>query len=295
MKFVVSNRFIIRTGCTALAVTGAGLAARADTLPVIAIHREVGLAAEGQFTNYKENFSVETAKGLHDRETGGTPGFEFKAEDMLDIGPIRHVYASVVFRYNNGTTRYNGAYQRSHDPLITTDGLETKDIRAELGKGFLIGDRLLITPVVQFDYHDWNRTLSDYSEDYRQLAVGAAVHGDFALTRRLVLSARLGWAETLDPKMTATGQSVTIDRQSYMLDPLHFPLGDRPVWQAGSSLDYRMTRHVHLYGGVDFQRFGYAQGKTRATIQGHSGHGTYTEPDSWTQTIVLTTGLAWSF
>lgn len=295
LEHVLSNRFIFKTGCTILALVIADRVAHADPIPVIAIHREVGLAAEGQFTNYKENFSAKTSPGLHDRETGGTPGFEFKAEDMFDLGPIKHIFASVLFRYNNGTTKYNGAFQNSNAPLFSTDGLETKDVRAELGKGFLFGDRLLITPAFQFAYRDYNRGLNTYQEEYRQFAVGAAVHGDFSLTRRLILSARLGWAETIDPRMTATGQSVRINRRSYPLDPIDFSLGERPVWQAGTSLDYRLLRHVHLYGGVDFQRFGYSQGKALATAQGHSGHSRYTEPDSWTQTVVLTTGLAWSF
>jgi hypothetical protein len=289
----------------AVAASGAGLlvsaafpaaTALADPLPVVAVHREIGLAAEGQFTNYKENFSAAEAPGAHDRETGGAPGFEFKAEDMFDIGRLRHVYLSTRFRYNNGSTTYNGASQISNTPFIGRSSLETEDLRAELGKGFLLSDRLLVTPVLQFEYHHWDRGTLSNDEDYEHLALGLAVKADYQLLPRLVLSARLGWAETINPHMTATDSFLVRNWFVYPLEPMHFDLGERPVWQAGGALDYRVLRHLHVYGGVDFERYGYAEGRAFGHVAGITRPvARFIEPDSWTQTIVLTTGAAWSF
>lgn len=268
----------------------------AVSVPIVAVHREVGLAAEGQFLNYKENFpAAPTGEATpHDRETGGAPGFAFKAEAMGDLGPVRHAYAAVRFRYNDGTTHYAGGAQFTGTPISATDGLETEDVTVELGKGWLLTRRLLVTPVVQGGYHRWDRVLG-YDEDYHHFFAGLAVHLDYALTPRLVALGRLGWAETLSPRMTAGGIEVPSgDGGTVTTDADHFRLGTRPVWQAGLSLDYRLLRHVHLTGGVDFQRFGYGEDSTTVRYRG-TPIARAVEPDSWTQQVVLSTGLAWSF
>lgn len=256
--------------------------------PVIEVNREIGFGFSDQLMNYKEHIGADDGGG-YDRELGWVPGFDGTASAMFDLGPFRHLYVGAAFIGNEGSVAYHGAaLAPPHTPIESRSGATFKEMRVELGRGFLLPGQVLLTPVVQFGYRVWNRGLDETEyEDYRHFLLGLAVHADYAATRRLVLRGRLGWAETLQP-------AITIDLQNPndgTIPGVQADLRSRPVWQVSGGLDYRVYRALHAYGQIDYERYSY--GQSSAVLS--PGTGLVLEPNSSTGLLTLSTGLAIGF
>jgi hypothetical protein len=292
---ISSKAAFVLVGAVAFSGTATIGQVRADELPVVAIHNEIGVAAEGQLLNYKENFSNVPA---HDRENGWAPGANLSGQVMFNAYGITHIYAAIDYGIVSGQSTYTGATIDGDYPVQYQHHVAMRDLNLELGKGFaLLDGRLLLTPVLQFGHHAWDRDLS-YSETYHNFYVGGAVHVDYALTQRLVLSGRFGVAETFKAGMDLSGTSYFAnDGTPVPLSNASFNLGALPVWQAGVGLDYAITKRCHLFGKLDFQRFGYSMGTATLTgnYNGRSVRLSTIEPNSWTQTLMPMFGAAYAF
>jgi hypothetical protein len=263
----------------ALAALSSPAPAQTQTLAVVQANREAEIGVSTLYRAYQESFPP-GALG-RDREGGWTPGVAAAASWMGDLGPVQRLYGSLRFAYNNGHENYRGSVFNSSEPLNFQPGLADTAITAELGKGFLLSPRLLITPAAQAGYQLWNRNLGPgQGEDYRAFTAGGAVHADFAATPRLVLRASLGLAEEIAPH-------ITFD----YLHPYGADLGARPVYEAGAGLDYRLTRRLHLSADAALSRYGY--GRSPALAAGDRG--TIFEPASATTDTRLQAGLAYAF
>jgi hypothetical protein len=255
-------------------------AAAAD-LPVVNIDNEFGISFSDLIKNYKEY--IPAPSSLHDRENGSVPGFAVTGSFMTGVAGVSHIYGSIVFRYDNGNIAYTGSNQDG-EPLSGTSGLTQKDLRLELGKGFLLNDRLMIIPVIQFGYHSWNRNLITFYEDYSNLYVGAALHLDYAVTPRLVARFRGGIATTASPQIYFSNVDATT------------PLGIRPVYQIGGGLDYAITDHAHLIADADFSHYSYGAGPSvLVPTEESQSYMTYHEPTSATNDLYVEVGLAYRF
>jgi hypothetical protein len=253
--------------------------AAAQTLAVVQANREVEIGVSTLYRAYQESFPAGTMG--RDREGGWTPGVAAAASWMGDLGPVQRLYGSLRLAYNNGHDTYRGSLFNSSEPLNFQPDLAETDVTAELGKGFLVSPRLLITPAVQAGYRLWNRNLGPgQGEDYRTFTAGGAVHADFAATPRLVLRASAGLAEEIAPHITFDYQ------HSYGAD-----LGARPVYEAGAGLDYRLTRRLHLSADAALSRYGYGRSGALATAE----RGAIFEPASTTTDARLQAGLAYAF
>ncbi|GBR11984.1 hypothetical protein AA21952_3515 [Acetobacter oeni LMG 21952] len=238
-------------------VAGAGLTqlpqARADTLPVVAVNREIGLSVTGTYrgtaSNSSSYASLRPAGGGETsyysdgsgrtRWSGWTPGFQADAQSMFDAFGIRNLYAAASFNLTDGNSDYRETYAGSSTygrSIYRERGSANRsgiNVTGELGKGFLLADnRLLITPTVQGGYFAGGvESLTFSGKGY----VGLALHVDYAITDRLVIRARGGWAQVLQAEDTGAS---------------------RPQWRGDIGLDYRLTQHLHLTGGV---RYTYMQ------------------------------------
>jgi hypothetical protein len=254
----------IGAACALTALSGP---APAQTLAVVQVNREAAIGVSTLYRTYQESFPPGTLG--RDRESGWTPGIAASASWMGDAGPVQRLYGSLRFAYN------------SSEPLNFQPGLANTAVTAELGKGFLLSPRLLITPAAQAGYQLWNRNLGpSQGEDYRTFTAGGAVHADFAATPRLVLRASLGLAEEIAPHIAFNYQ------HSYGAD-----LGARPVYEAGAGLDYRLTGRLHLSADAALSRYGY--GRSPALAAGDRG--AIFEPASTTTDARLQAGVAYAF
>jgi hypothetical protein len=106
------------------------------------------------------------------------------------------------------------------------------------------------------------------------------VRANYAFTRRMVGTLRLGVGGMIDPKI-----DIRFDGD--------YPqsLGGSAILQAGGKLDYAVTPHVHVFAGADVQHFDY--GASRGSAFGDGG--IIFEPSSTTTQVTLSTGVAYGF
>ncbi len=234
----------------------APIAARADDLlandlPVVNVNREIGIAATAMIQNYTEH---DGAGNTLDTQSGTLPGLEGKITTMVDALGISNLYAGVRYGYSGGSFGYNGA-TIGGTPLHSNSNDSINNVSVELGKGFLFSPNLMLIPFIQGGYHDWQSDLQGpggYNEDHSNGFLGFGVRGDYALNTRLVLTGRLGWAETVGGSANASGGALAAEGYG----PMNFALGDTPLLQAGIGADYLLANRIHLYGGLDYTHFG---------------------------------------
>lgn len=268
----VRNLFV----CVALPVLIAlPVAARAQSLPVVNVNNEIGLAADVMLQD--DNYDHLPGSGPSAQFSGWQPGLEAKASAMQDVLGISNLYAAVRFNFNDGgssigpTPPYAGVYNRV-----------TNNLGVEFGKGFLISNDFLLTPFIQGGYTNLQSSLGDFTGTTTNGYVGLGLRGDYALTNRLVLTGRLGWAETLGGSINDSFQLGPDFQRSYTLN-----YGDMPMWQAGIGLDYVLFSHVHLYGGVDYTEYGLARGPIEP-VGLHAVQANFND-------LNFHLGIAWSF
>jgi hypothetical protein len=270
---------LFKTACAlGIAVLLAGSAAHAQYRPaVIDVNNEFGIAAQEFLQSYSEHYQGATP----DSEHGAIQGLEVKATGMFDLYGVSHLYAGIRFQYDHGGIQYDGASLFTGAPLNTTTHYTIDDVGVELGKGFLLTDRVLITPLVEAGWHSWERALSrEQVEDYSHEYVGAGLRGDLAITERLVLTSKVAIATTIDPSMTATPLAGFLPRMTYSL-------GMAPIYQADFGADYKFFAFhapLHIYGGAEVTHFSYGQSAVNQ-------YG-FLEPDSITNEITFHLGLA---
>jgi hypothetical protein len=254
---------------------------RADDLPVVNVNNEIGIAFQNLWQWYNETYQGAQL----DKETGSIPGFDAKFSVMRDIWGISNVYAAVRYAYSSGTVTYNGALL-SGQPYVGNSGATINDVEVELGKGFLINPDLLITPLIEGGYRDWQRDVQGpggYNEDYSNGYIGVGVRGDLALNDRLVLTGKLGLAATLGPSMTASGGALAAEG----LPPTTYSLGNTGLFQVGVGADYLLADRIHLYGGLDYSHFGFGASNVNE-------FGLF-EPSSTTSDFTIRIGFAFGF
>ncbi|GEN58849.1 hypothetical protein [Acetobacter nitrogenifigens] len=236
----------------------------AETSPVVAVNREVGLSITGNYDALAGTAGLNTAitspyypqYDWSDRTssrahlTSWRPGFRADAQYMFDIGRVRNLYAAGIFNLGSGDMSAQQDYvwtnvdggRRSASGARYRDNFthNTINVTGEIGKGFqLAHNRLMLTPVFQGGYTaGGGNSFTSLGLGY----VGLALHADYALTKRLVIRGRAGWAEYLD-----AGSA----------DLVYGSNGARPEWSGDVALDYRMTRRLHLTGGVRYAYMDY--------------------------------------
>ncbi|MBV1835718.1 hypothetical protein [Acetobacter estunensis] len=133
----------------------------------------------------------------------------------------------------------------------------------------------MVTPAIQGGYHTWTR---EKFEAYHQFMVGVKLHLDYAVTDDLVLRGRLGWAELLGSEMQAPYAT--------------FHQADRPLWEGGLDLDYRLTRQIHLIGGALYTHS--SLGRSRFSPRDGGRNSMYIA-SSWTNGLTLHLGAVYAF
>ncbi|GBR67915.1 hypothetical protein [Gluconobacter kanchanaburiensis] len=273
--------------------------ALADPAPVIAVNREIGLSMTGTFRNSVEGFNSRTAESggfgryafteatassSRYRTIGWTPGFQVDASAMFNAFGIENLYGALRFSLEDGQRNYksrhrgysstSGSYEYSAGGNDTSNGT---DNRGEIGKGFLLlSDTFLLTPFIQGGYITSGGD-GDFGYGSGRYFAGAGLKADYALSSRLVLRGRFGWAEVLNSGISYTHQP-------------------RPLWEGGLGMDYRMTRRLHLTAGGDYSYISY--GRNRDSGYGNDWESTFSyssTSSALSNGLKLHAGLAWQF
>jgi hypothetical protein len=286
-----------------------GSSAFAETVPVVAVNREIGLSITGSFQDALSSMTISRSGTEYmgggrtrpyediwsdkSQRIGWTPGFRADSSVMFNAFGISNLYASAQFGLQDG--QRNNKYRlaspnRGSSPYTFRFGgnedAKATSTRGEIGKGFLLlSQSLLLTPFAQGGYLS---TGYDSFGDFGNFFVGAGLKADYALTSRLVLRGRFGWAEVLK---SHTGFDYGQTSSTHSL------------WQGGLGADYRMTRHLHLTAGGDYSYTHRAQADgSNASPSSSGGFYSFGSPtrfrsysSSLSNDLTLHAGLAYQF
>ncbi|MCE0744908.1 hypothetical protein LWC05_13570 [Acetobacter sicerae] len=274
---------------------------------VVAVNREIGLSVTGNFQDviakgnrqynstyqgYHYTDTYQTNSSYRDHVTGWTPGFRADAQYMFDTSILKHLYVASSFTLDSGNINENYHYLataiRSGASPNRYGGRDNVgfnrsgiNVTGEIGKGFLLlNDRLLITPVVQGGYSAGGYdTYTAYGKGY----VGLALHVDYAITSRLVIRGRAGWAQYLKVGTHYNSNGYYSDK------------GSRPEWSGDIALDYRMTDCFHLTGGVRYTylNYGHANYFNSTSSSYGSAYSYSNDETAWRNGVQLRLGVAY--
>lgn len=111
-----------------------------------------------------------------------------------------------------------------------------------LGKGFLVGQDVLIGPYLAYQYAQFSDALGDASLTYTNNAVGGGFYGAIAASKTITVSAHAGYLVSFSPTASLSGTDIP-----------DMPGAD--VLQVGGKLDYRMTHSSSLFMGIDYDGY----------------------------------------
>ncbi len=296
-RFHPSRVFLLIPVVTALALPGialaqTGIAPSPIETPINTLRasdNEVGIAANGTLMNYQEALPSPS-----DTESGWMPGFSFK---LSGINPVRRsdaslLYFAVRYRFNQGGIHYQGFTLNTRQPVLTTDQSTQQQVSVRIGKGFLVGNRVLLVPYFLYRFQDWQRRLQANSliqasaERYETNSAGVGLMAQWTPAARWVLTGTLAWAEGFNGTVKGTegilSQPVTLNPQATL--------------QADLGMDYRFQGPWHLYGGISFTH--YRNGGSPyflGYVPSAGAYGRFFEPASQTNLLSLDLGVAYHF
>lgn len=240
----------------------------------------VSLDLGAAYLNYAETLSGATL----DTERGWLPTVRVGLGLLAnDDAPIPGLYLHANAGMNRGYTSYNGAlcnelgqcepYQATTDDRIYGGAFQA-------GRGFAIGDPLMVIPFLEIGYRYWERHLEGvggYIEDYQNWSGMGGLLVQFSPRERWVASLSAAGGATFAASMTAPEPPAAAT----------FTLGSKAAWRVEAKIGYRFTEHLELTGTADFDDFGYGASPVNAAG--------FFEPNSTTQQTTLLMGISYHF
>jgi hypothetical protein len=213
-----------------------------------------------------------------DSETGSQPWIGATFSKQLNIRSMENIFLKASVAFASGHTTYNGYLDDpGHTPHRGKTDTTTFDTDFKVGKGFLLGSHVQVTPYVSYGIHVWNRDMEEHDkahgsiETYSHSAYSFGTMGQFAFTPDLVLNIDGSVGRTSGGRM----------HSNYTDDD--YELGSRTVTTLDLGLTYLAGKNWTVNGGYRLCKFSYGQSPAVNA---------YIEPESTTklQTIYLGVG-----
>jgi hypothetical protein len=216
-----------------------------------------------------------------DSETGNwIPGVSVTGSWMGTLYGV-HPYAWGRFTWFSGSTDYAAAL----GPVLkNTDGADIKEEDFRLGLGIDLARNVMLTPYAGLGWRQWGRNLSGpfgYHEDYSNGYAGGGLLLQVAPVDRLVLSVNGLFGSTFDASMVASPTVAPLPPFST------FNLGSTNIEMVGGTVDYALSRLVHVNASIDYTHFGFGQSQVQL--------GCCVEPTSRTNELVVRVGAGIAF
>jgi len=219
--------------------------------------------------------------GLLDTEKGYVPGWglglTFMGNVLLDKD-----YVDLEFSNSTGHTDYVGALigGGGFGSVTGTSSARLLDLSARIGEGFSVGQNFMLTPFLELGHHKWYRGINA-GETYNHSYWGGGLLAQTSIINKFVLSVN---------GMIGRTFSSTIDVTP--IGPFGFSgdLGNSITYRFGASVDYAITKNVHINFGVDHTRFKYGMSNL-FPVPG----GLIWEPDSKSRYTVFNAGVGLAF
>jgi hypothetical protein len=234
-----------------------------------------------QFTTLKVDYAeTDNAGVLLDTEKGPVPG---SAVFFSRMWGSANAYFQAQYGRNEGRTDYVGGLigppATPYGSVVTTSAATFTNYSVRLGRGFELGRSALaasgfmLTPYVELGRQEWYRGVNA-GETYYHNAYGAGLLWQMSgAGSRLVVSVNGLVGKTFGASIDVTGV-------------FSGALGSSPLYKAGLSVDYALSKSLHLNAGVDYARFAYGKSDV---------YGGYLEPDSTSTYLIYKAGFGVAF
>jgi hypothetical protein len=261
-----------------------GATAFASTSDIKAANNQIGIQAISTNVNYTEtgNGLYGTPTGTLDTETGGVPGYAISISAMKDWW-LGNDYFAAEYDRSSGNTTYTGAYQGGvFGSVVGTSSAALVNFSGRYGKGFVVNDKVMLTPYLELGSHQWDRGVNG-GETYSNNYYGIGAMAQYSPVSKLVLSANALYGTTYGSyiKVGAFGG----------LNGFSGGLGDSPLNKFGVAADYAFTQNFHGNVGVDYTSFKYGM----SSVYPIGGGFVSWEPASKTTYTMVKVGLGYAF
>ena len=259
--------------CAATLWPGEVFAGNAD---IFKADNALSLDFGASYLNYAETQSGMTL----DTEKGWLPTAHIGVGMMAsERSPIANLYLHIDSQMSLGTTAYNGALCDQFGnctPYQSDTYNHFFDSAIQLGRGFPLGNEVIVTPFAEIGYRYWARHaggIGAYAEDYWNWDGLGGLLAQYSPADRWVLSLEGGAGKTFGADMETSGKK--------------FKLGSELIWRTKAEVGYRLTDHLELTSTAAYESIGFA-----ASAVDTNG---YYEPDSTTHQTTLMLGVAYHF
>jgi hypothetical protein len=287
-------RAFVLAGATLMALTSWSVVANADPAPSAAAasptpasaittsNNQIAVDFLGYNFGYTEYAAIAVpgtpVGGKIDTEGSWVPGVNASLSLMRSDWGFDNLYINAQLSYTDGSTHYVGETGKGGGYGATTasDTAKVFDSDFRLGKGFAIGDNVMLTPYFGIGTHYWRR--GPFPETYTNDYAGGGVLAQFAASNQLVFSGYALGGGTFDSGISvATHSGVTGWSAN---------LGNSGTYRLGGAVDYAISRNLHINAGVDYANWSYGQSPF---VNGN------VEPHSKTSNVSLKAGVGYAF
>ena len=256
-------------------------------------NNQIGLRATDTGFHYLEtNDPAFNQSGPLDEERGWVPGLALNFSEMQDVG-VKNLYVDVQLSWSQGHTKYIGGLigppPTPFGSIVSRSGAKVFDSDFRFGEGFDMGSSAMLTPYLGFGSHSWNRGVNA-GEIYSHYYVGAGLMAQVSPFDATVLSAYGLVGTTLDSQIKVAGDPTIAGFSSLLRNSVLFKFG--------ASVDYALTRQLHLSAGFDSVAFNYGASKP-VQVAGYLGTTpvvfSANEPNSKSLDTTVNIGLGYGF
>jgi hypothetical protein len=240
----------------------------------------VWLAAGATHIDYAERAD----NGLNiDSERGTMPAL---AGGFSYLDRYTNVYLAMDADGAWGKLRYDGGTLfTGRSVTMDTEVESTWSAHYRTGYAFEVGPSVMLIPLVQIGYRQWNRNLSSIQwESYHNWTVTGGLLAQYAPLRRLVLSLRGELGESFGGRLKARDEAFPD-----FLRTLNFDLGNELTWNVEAKAGYMVSSRWEVFTRVAFDRLEYGRSEDEPIP------GAFFEPNSHTDTITTQIGGAYRF
>lgn len=227
---------------------------------IMAVNNSVSAAYLNSNLDYVEPSDLDafnTGTTYLDFEKGSLNGLRLAASWMSP--DYRDLYVHGEWDWSEGTTNYTGFTQKIVGgvtvltPATGDSGATIQNYQLKVGKGFVTGEKWMLTPYGTFGGRHWTRvigegTAGDFNETYQHFYLGFGGLIQYAPSDR--------WVVTGDATLARTFYAWINDPPDGLN---HATLGASPLIKLGVEVDAKVNAALHLFTGFDYTYFTYGQ------------------------------------
>ena len=260
------------------------MAAGGSTNAILNVNNQVNLDYTNTKVDYTETGGAYGSMGgTLDTESGNVGGYQIGLSSMRNwLFGNDYLYAE--YNHSKGDTNYVGQSinntVNTYGSITGTDGAELENYFARYGKGFALGQTMMVTPYFELGHHSWTRSVNA-GEVYANRWYGIGVLAQYAASQQLVFSLN---------GMVGNNYGSNIDVAGTFAGSLQ----NSSITRIGGSLDYAMTSNWHANLGIEYTSFKYGYSGMYPVTINNTLYGAY-EPSSTTNYTVAKIGIGYSF